>query len=149
MEDEMVLVFLNGTAMSGQENHYVVEGSQYLGAARTAPLYRFYSVRDEFPGLVRVGASGVNILGELYWMPLTCWRDALLPTEPEELEPGTVQLEGFPEGIPIGNRVVKAMTLNLDRLKPGHKLVDISSFGGWRAYRATLRAAGGQGGPDG
>jgi hypothetical protein len=43
----MPLMFLNGTAMSGQPDHGAVEGAPLVGAVRTAPQYRFFAIRDE------------------------------------------------------------------------------------------------------
>lgn len=135
MEAEKVVMFLNGTAMSGQRDHRLVEGARFLGPARTAPRYRFYAVRDEFPGLVPVADDGASIVGELYEMALTTWRDSLLPGEPTELDPAHVELED--------GSAANVMVLDLGRVAAGDKLVDISPFGGWRAYLAHL--AGGDG----
>ena len=50
-------MFLNGTAMSGQKDHGAIAGATFVGPARTAPRYRFFAVRDEFPGLFPVDLS--------------------------------------------------------------------------------------------
>jgi gamma-glutamylcyclotransferase (GGCT)/AIG2-like uncharacterized protein YtfP len=128
--ENTVLMFLNGTAMSGQKDHAALGGSRFLGEIATAPAYRFYAVRDEFPGLVPVESGGASILGELYEMKLEIWRDALLPAEPHELVPGTVIL--------MDGRIVRVMTLELERVKPGDKLVDISELGSWRRYQTQI-----------
>ena len=47
----MALMFLNGDGMPGGRAHYTIEGVPLIGERRTAPFYRFYSVRDEFPAL--------------------------------------------------------------------------------------------------
>jgi len=130
MPEEKILMFLNGTAMSGQKDHHAVGSSRLLGEARTVPSYRFFAVRDEFPGLVYSPGEGASILGELYEMDLAVWRDSLLPGEPEELVPGTVELEG--------GTTARVMILDMERVKPGHKVVDISELGGWRRYQAKL-----------
>ena len=54
-----VPLFVNGEGMSGGKVHHSIEGLPFLGPAQTAPRYRFFSVRDEFPGLwpVDEGAS--------------------------------------------------------------------------------------------
>jgi gamma-glutamylcyclotransferase (GGCT)/AIG2-like uncharacterized protein YtfP len=124
--DEKVLMFLNGTAMSGLEGHPLIAGSRFVGPRRTAPHYRFYAVRDEFPGLVPVSSNGVSIVGELYEMDRSTWLDQLLPNEPAELRPGEVELDD-------GMRS-NVMILELDRVAPDDHLVDIGEFGGWRAY---------------
>ena len=85
-------MFLNGTAMSGQPDHHAVAGARFLGGVRTAPLYRFYAVRDAFPGLYPIPPDsdlvGASIEGELYELPEEMLYDSLMPEEPAELELG-------------------------------------------------------------
>src|SRR5271167_2529023 len=119
---DSVPMFLNGTATSGLKDHVHVLGSRFVGERRTAPRYRLYSVRDEFPGLVSVERDGVSVWGELYEMDRQIWRDKLLPSEPKELVPGEVELDD-------GTRS-HVMILEFDRVLPGEKFVDISAFGG-------------------
>jgi hypothetical protein len=130
----MPLMFLNGSAMTGQKDHGCHVGSTFLGPARTAGVYRFFAVRDEFPGLLAVDSGGRSIDGELYDMPDDVLYQRLLPAEPEELEFGSVVL--------IDGEDVHAMILRPDRLKPGDKVVDISELGGFRAYQRFVAANG-------
>lgn len=125
-------MFLNGTAMSGQKDHPAVAGATFLGAASTAPGYRFFAVRDEFPGLFPVEAGGLPIQGELYEMTDELLLEGLLPQEPAELELGTIEL--------ADGSTVNAMILQADRIAAGDKVVDIADLGGWRAYQAHLAA---------
>jgi len=125
-------MFLNGTAMSGQRDHGAVAGATFLGPARTAPHYRFFAVRDEFPGLFPVAEGGTGIVGELYELPEEMLYDSLMPEEPAELELGTIELD-------TGD-IVNAMLLQPERLAPGDKVVDIADLGGFRAYQAHLAA---------
>src|SRR5207247_1686782 len=55
--------------------------------------YRFFSVRDEFPALYPVAEGGQPVLGELYDVPMGP-LNALLATEPAELELSIIELEG-------------------------------------------------------
>ena len=128
----MPLMFLNGTAMSGQKDHGCHAGSTYLGPARTAAAYRFFAVRDEFPGLLPVEVGGRVIEGELYDMPDSVLSGQLLPAEPAELELGSIRL--------LDREEVNAMILQPDRLQPGDRVVDISELGGFRAYQRFLAA---------
>ncbi len=128
----MTLMFLNGTAMAGQRDHGSHAGSTFLGPARTAARYRFFAVRDEFPGLHPVQSGGHIIEGELYDIPDEILRERLLPSEPPELEIDLVEL--------IDGETVHAMRLVPSRLRPGEKVVDISEFGGFRAYQRFLAA---------
>ncbi|HTW99410.1 MAG TPA: gamma-glutamylcyclotransferase [Acidimicrobiales bacterium] len=128
----MTLMFLNGTAMSGQKDHASHAGSTFLGPARTAARYRFFAVRDEFPGLLPVERGGRVIEGELYDIPDEILRGRLLPSEPAELEIGEIEL--------IDGERVQAMRLVPSRLQRGDKVVDISELGGFRAYQRFLAA---------
>jgi hypothetical protein len=128
----MATMFLNGTAMAGQRDHSCHEGSTFLGPARTAASFRFFAVRDEFPGLFKVPTAGRSIEGELYEIPEEILRNQLLPAEPAELELGTIEL--------IDGEIVNAMLLEPSRLATGDLVVDISEFGGFRAYKRFLDA---------
>jgi gamma-glutamylcyclotransferase (GGCT)/AIG2-like uncharacterized protein YtfP len=123
----MALMFLNGDGMREGRLHYTIEGAPLLGERRTAPLYRFYSVRDEFPALYPAAEGGQPILGELYDVPMGP-LSALLATEPPELELSIVELQD--------GELSFAMVLREDEHARGlHK--DITSYGGWRAYRVA------------
>lgn len=123
-----VRMFLSGSAMRDGPLHHHLHGAPLLGAARTAPRYRFYAVRDEFPALMPMAAGGASITGELYELSEELLRDSLLPAEPEELELGLITLED--------GTAAFAMLL-----RPDHRnrddLTDITSHGGWRAYLAS------------
>lgn len=124
----MVLLMTNGEGMRGGAVHHNIEGHPFLGEVQTAPKYRFYSIRDEFPGLYPVGADGGGtVTGELYDVPLEVLRDAFLPDEPPELELGVVEL--------ADGRGSLCMVL---RASEHGRHQDITEHGGWRAYRATL-----------
>jgi gamma-glutamylcyclotransferase (GGCT)/AIG2-like uncharacterized protein YtfP len=128
----MQRMFLNGTAMSGEKDHAAISGARFLGAAVTAPKYRFFAVRDEFPGLFPMSSGGAAINGELYEMSDEQLFGTLLPQEPAELEIGFIEL--------ADGATVRAMILQPDRLSGTDKIIDIADFGGWRAYQAHLSA---------
>ena len=121
-----VPLFVNGDGMRGGRVHHTIEAHPFLGAARTAPRYRFFSVRDEFPALWPA-ADGVSVEGELYDVPLDVIRDAFIPAEPPELELSVVELED-------GSSALVVM-LRADVHATGDGLEDISAHGGWRAYK--------------
>ena len=122
----MPRMFLNGTAMSGGADHHLVGDSTFLGAARTAPRYRFHSVDDRYPALEDIGSDGASVEGELYEMDYAQFREVLLPAEPDGLELGVIELADGSGSF--------AMVLR--RPKPDVGTSDISAFGSWRAYRA-------------
>jgi hypothetical protein len=128
----MALMFLNGDGMRGGPAHRHIEGVPLIGEQRTAPAYRFYSVRDEFPGLYPIRVGGQPVLGELYDVPMALLR-ALLASEPPELELSIVELE----------RGELSFGMVLREAEHGRGLHrDITSYGGWRAYRAALSRPG-------
>jgi gamma-glutamylcyclotransferase (GGCT)/AIG2-like uncharacterized protein YtfP len=127
-----VPLFVNGEGMNGGKVHYSIDGHPFLGAARTAPRYRFFSVRDEFPGLWPVAEGGASIEGELYEVPLDVIRDSFMPAEPPELELGVLELDDGTSSLVV--------LMRPDVVGSGAGLTDITEHGGWRSYRATLGA---------
>jgi gamma-glutamylcyclotransferase (GGCT)/AIG2-like uncharacterized protein YtfP len=122
-------LFLNGGGMRDGPVHHELQGAPLVAETRTAPRYRFYSVRDEFPALWPVEDGGVAVAGELYDVPLDVMREHLLPAEPAELELSVIQLED-------GSSCL-AFVLRADVHRLGRGLVDISGYGGWRAHQAA------------
>jgi hypothetical protein len=121
-----VPLFLNGEGMRGGRVHPSIAQYPFLGEARTAPRYRFYVYEDRFPALWPVADGGVSVPGELVELPLEAVRDEFLPVEPPELELGVVELADGSASL--------AAVLRPDVHARGTGLVDISDYGGWRAY---------------
>ncbi|MFC8520164.1 gamma-glutamylcyclotransferase [Streptomyces sp. NPDC057257] len=124
-----VKMFVNGQAMSGGTLHHALAEARLLGPVRTAPLYRFFSVREEFPGLHPVTEGGASIVGEVYEVRYEILRAKLLPEEPEELELSVIALEDGSGSLSMRMRA-SALTA------PG--VTDITAHGGWHAYLASL-----------
>ena len=101
-----VPLFVNGGGMRGGDVHYSIEGLPFLGEARTAPRYRFFSIRDEFPGLWPVADGGVSVPGELYDVPLDVIRDRFIPAEPPELELSVIELDDGSSAVAVVLREV-------------------------------------------
>ena len=125
-ETAVPLMFLTGDGMRGGRLHQHIAGATLIGERRTLPRYRFYSVRDSFPALCPVAEGGAAILGELYEVPMTKLR-GLLAREPPELELSIVELES--------GELSFGMVLR--RGEREDALTDITSYGGWRAYRGA------------
>ncbi len=127
-----VPLFVNGEGMRGGSVHHSIAEHPFLGAAQTAPIYRFYSVGDRFPALWPVDEGGVSVVGELYDVPLTTLRERFIPAEPAELELSVILLDD-------GSSAMAVV------LRPNYRdcaeLVDISDQDGWRAYRGRTGAA--------
>jgi gamma-glutamylcyclotransferase (GGCT)/AIG2-like uncharacterized protein YtfP len=124
----MVFLMTNGEGMRGGRLNHNIADHPFLGEAETAPKYRFFSVRDEFPGLLPVGPGGSTVRGELYDVPLEVIRDRFVPDEPPELELGVVELSD-------GTATLSMVLRESERDR--HK--EITQHGGWRAYRASLK----------
>jgi gamma-glutamylcyclotransferase (GGCT)/AIG2-like uncharacterized protein YtfP len=120
-----VHMFVNGQAMSGGSLNHALAEARLIGPAETAPRYRFYSVRDEFPGLQPVESDGYAVPGELYEVDYAVLREKLLPNEPVELELTLIELA---DGSGSLCMKMREESLSLDGV------TDISDRGGWRAY---------------
>lgn len=117
--------FICGSALRGQPDHGNLGEARFLGAARTAARYRLHSVRDQHPGLYEVDEGGVSVAGELY--EFTAEQHAhLLENEPPDLYEAPVVLD---DGTRV-NAMLYPRTLIEERRYP-----DISSYGGWAAYK--------------
>jgi gamma-glutamylcyclotransferase (GGCT)/AIG2-like uncharacterized protein YtfP len=121
-------LFVNGTLMRGLALHRNLDGATFVGAFRTEPIYRLYSIDDIHPGMFEVESGGVSVAGELYRMPDEVWA-RVEAGEPPNLYRGPVRLAN---GQTVGG-ILYPRALAEGR----HK--DISQFGDWRAYIATLR----------
>ncbi|MCA8863040.1 MULTISPECIES: gamma-glutamylcyclotransferase [unclassified Halomonas] len=126
-----VLMFVNGQAMSGGSINFALQEAKFLGAAKTAAKYRFYSVRDEFPGLWPVEQGGQSIPGELYEVSYAQLRESLLPNEPSELELGVIEMEDGSGSL--------SMKMRAEEIT-GTDVVDITNEGGWHKYLAAKKA---------
>src|ERR1700677_5139650 len=127
----MALMFPTGDGMRGGRAHYTIEGVPLIGERRTAPRYRFYSVRDDFPGLYPDAADGAPVLGELYDLPMAQLR-ALLATEPPELELSIIELEA-------GELSFAMVLRDAEHARGVHR--DITPYGGARACRGQSGGA--------
>ena len=127
----MVFLMVNGEAMRGGRLHHHLADHPFVGEVQTAPRYRFFSVRDAFPGLAPAGSdgddgTGDSVRGELYDVPLEVVRDKFLPDEPPELELGVIELADGTASLCMVLRPAE---------RGQHK--DITESGGWRAYQES------------
>jgi gamma-glutamylcyclotransferase (GGCT)/AIG2-like uncharacterized protein YtfP len=116
-------LFVNGTLMRGLALHHNLDGAEFMGEARTAPIYRLYSIDDRHPGMFEVAEGGVSVAGEIYRMPDDVWR-RVEAGEPPNLYCGKVRLDD--------GRELQGI-LYPQELAEGHHR-DISDYGDWRAY---------------
>lgn len=119
---------LAGLPLNGQ---LLERGARLVGQVRTAPSYRFYALANTTPpkpGLIRVDdGEGVSIDAEVWEMPVTAYGSfvALIPAP---LGIGTIELDN--------GALVQGFLCEPAALKGA---TDISAYGGWRAYMASLK----------
>lgn len=70
MNGDRFLLFVYGTLMRGGVRQRVLSGQNFLGEARTCPLYALYDL-GAYPGLVQCANDGRSIHGELYEVATT------------------------------------------------------------------------------
>ena len=118
---------VNGTLMRGLErNVYLLDaGAVFDREARTAPLYRLWSVDDVHPAMLRVATGGASIAVEIWLVPAAGIASVLL-TEPDGLCIGRLTLDDGTEVLGVLAEPV---------LVEGQR--EITEHGGWRAYVAT------------
>src|SRR5919197_6218465 len=118
-------LFVNGPLMRGLALHGNLAGAEFLGEARTAPIYRLYSIDDGHPGMFEVAEGGISVPGEIYRLPPEVWR-RVEAGQPPNLYKSPVRL--------VDGRVIDGI-LYPRELAEGRQR-DISDYGGWRAYIA-------------
>lgn len=130
-----VKVAVVGAHLSGMPlNKQLSErGARLLATAETAPDYRFYALAGTVPpkpGLLRVAAGqGARIQLEIWEMPVEHYG-SFVALVPAPLGIGTLQLS---DGSSVQGFLCEAQALQGAQ--------DITHFGGWRAYLASLQGA--------
>lgn len=128
---QMIDVAVCGAHMQGLplNSQLVVLGGSYVCSTRTSCDYRLYCLpgfNPPRPGLVRVNRGGTTISLEVWRLPVENYGK-LVAAIPSPLGFGTLTLEN---GQQVAGFLCEAYATE--------KATDISSFGGWRAYLATL-----------
>ena len=132
---EMIEIALVGAHLSGLAlNHELTSrGGVLLRATATEPSYRFYALAGgppRRPGLLRVAAgTGHAIAAEVWALPAVGFA-AFVAAVPAPLCIGTLRLE---DGTTPKGFLVEPEGL--------HGAEEISRFGGWRAFLASLQPA--------
>ena len=107
-------------------------GATLISAAHTSPSYRLYALAGTVPpkpGLLRVADDGTRIAVEL-WALTPAAFGTFVSRIPAPLGIGTLQLE---DGSTAKGFLVEAVAVDGAR--------DISDFGGWRNFTASLAPA--------
>ena len=122
----MVLLAVNGTLMRGLElnANLVSAGAEFVRETATGPVYRLWSIGDRHPAMMRSEYGGASIAVEVWSVPAEGLA-VILQNEPPGLCIGKVRLVDGTEVLGVLGEPV---------LCEGQ--VEITSFGGWRAYIA-------------
>jgi allophanate hydrolase len=123
-----VLVAVCGAHLSGMPLNPQLSsrGARLVAATQTAPVYRLYALPDgKRPGLQRVSEGGVAIEVEVWALPAREFG-GFVAAIPAPLGIGRTLLA---DGSAVPGFICEAAGLDGAR--------DISSFGGWRAWRAS------------
>jgi gamma-glutamylcyclotransferase (GGCT)/AIG2-like uncharacterized protein YtfP len=120
---------VNGTLMRGLElnPNLLAVGATFLREAATESAYRLWSIAGRHPAMVRVSVGGVAVAVEVWAVPAAGLASILLK-EPAGLSIGKVKLADGAEVLGVLGEPV---------LCEGQK--EITSFGGWRAYVASVQ----------
>lgn len=111
------------------EKNLLDAGAVFLREAATAPCYRLWSIDDNNPAMLRVPADdpcAVSVAVEVWQVPAAGLASVLMK-EPAGLSVGKVP--------PSDGEVVLGV-IGEPKLVRGRK--EISSYGGWRKYIASL-----------
>ncbi len=113
--------------MRGFAFHQNLAGATFLGEFNTAPVYRLYSIDDIHPGMFEVERGGVSVAGEYYELSTDIWT-RVEAGEPPNLYCGPVKLEDghTVSGVLFPRKIAEV------------QYKDISEYGGWRNYIASL-----------
>ena len=125
---EKILLAVNGTLMRGLElnPNLLAAGAQFVCEGATVPAYRLFSIGDRHPGMYRVASGGVSVAVEVWAVP-PAGLGAILLKEPPGLSIGKVQLLSGEETLGV---LAEPILCEEQR--------EISEFGGWRGYVASL-----------
>jgi allophanate hydrolase len=110
-------------------------GARFIEETVTSPDYQLYALADTQPpkpGLVRTQADGRAIAIELWEMPMRTFG-AFVAAIPAPLGIGTITTGD--------GREVKGFICEPAAVAPASGALDVTSFGGWRAYRHSLVSA--------
>lgn len=117
-------LFVYGSLLRGEENHFALHAARFVVAARTAPRYTLAD-RGQYPALLDEGTTAV--LGELYEVP-------------EEALPHLDDFEGHPDMYARGPVELESGLVVEAYLMPRERVADFTvvSSGDWRAHRRAV-----------
>lgn len=128
MPEPLIHLAVNGTLMRGLSlnGNLLQVGATFVRETTTAPVYRLWSIEDRHPAMIRVREGGRAIAVEVWAVPAAGISTVLLQ-EPAGLCIGKVSLADGEEVLGVLGEPI------LCEQQP-----EITAYGGWRAYTATL-----------
>jgi gamma-glutamylcyclotransferase (GGCT)/AIG2-like uncharacterized protein YtfP len=123
-----VLLAVNGTLMRGLElnPNLLKVGAVFAEETATAPVYRLWSIGDRHPAMLRVAQGGIAVPVEVWSVP-AAGLATILQQEPAGLSIGKVRLTDGREVLGVLGEPILCESGK-----------EITAFGGWRAYTASL-----------
>jgi gamma-glutamylcyclotransferase (GGCT)/AIG2-like uncharacterized protein YtfP len=119
-------VFICGSALRGQPDHQNLQSAQFIKETKTRPIYRLHSAENGWhPAIYQCGEGGIAIPGEIYEMTAEQF-EYLAANEPPHMYPAEVLLEDGDTATAF---------LYPKELIDKHGWPDVSSYGGWTAYK--------------
>jgi gamma-glutamylcyclotransferase (GGCT)/AIG2-like uncharacterized protein YtfP len=124
--ENSVRLAVNGTLMRGLElnKNLISVGATFISEAETESAYRLWSIHNRHPAMVKVTQGGASIALEVWQVPAS-GLSTLLLLEPPGLCIGKVRLADGEEVLGV---------LGEPFLCEGQ--LEITQYGGWRAYLA-------------
>jgi gamma-glutamylcyclotransferase (GGCT)/AIG2-like uncharacterized protein YtfP len=124
MEKNAMLFAVNGTLMRDLElnENLVAVGAAFVREGHTAPVYRLWTINDDYPAMIKDASNGASISLELWDVDCKGIVEILLK-EPEGLSVGKIELDNG--------------ELVLGVLAEPYIIEDeseITQYCGWRAY---------------
>ncbi len=121
-------IFICGSALRGQPTHGNLGAAVFVRSVKTLPLYRLHAAEDGWhPAIYQVETGGISIPGEEYELSLEDY-EYLANNEPPHMYPHDVTTE---------DGTVLTAFLYPKELIEKFNWPDISSYGGWAAYKAN------------
>jgi gamma-glutamylaminecyclotransferase len=126
-------VFICGSALRGQPDHQNLQAAKFIRETKTQPFYRLHAAENGWhPAIYQTEVNGISIPGEIYEMT-TEQFEHLVASEPPHMYPTEVLLE---------DSSTATAFFYPQELVEQYNWPDISSYGGWAAYKqavATVR----------
>lgn len=128
---EFLKLAVNGTLMKGLalNPNLLNVGATFERETQTAPRYRLWTIGDRYPAMVRFREGGHAIALEVWQVP-PAGLGQILMQEPPGLAIGKVTLA---DGETVLGVIGEPLTVEGQ--------LEITEYGGWRAYRAAVEVA--------